>query len=650
MPFLPKIAAMSLAPRFAAYAEWRSQLAARIGALQDWLVRNELAGAQTALRFALLQDKLRDDKLTVAFVAEFSRGKSELINAMFFSTYGNRILPSSAGRTTMCPTELYWEEGKPARIELLPITTRASNRGVSEFRNQPEAWTQVLLDTASAAAMQAALRHVSETLRVAPEEAAALGFAVGEEASDLYRVAADGLVEVPRWRHALINFPHPLLQQGLVILDTPGLNAVGAEPELTLSLLPNAHAVLFLLAADTGVSQSDLTIWKEYIGGAGLPRAGRLVVLNKIDGQWDELKSATEVDSEIARQAASCASVLGLAPGLVYPVSAQKALVARVNGDARLLERSRLPLLEEALSQALIPARRQIVGERIASEFGAAISGIRTLQESRLAGLRGQLVELVGLRGKNQGVVEYLMGQISSEKAGFEAGLQRYYAVRNVFNAHSSKLFSHLSSDSLRQLTRDTRSTMLEANFSSVLSEAMNAFFARSREMLTAAGGEIDEILEMMDAVYQRFTSEHGLKLGTPTAFSLSRYGAEIDRLQTWCDTHLNTMLTLLTRDKKNITQKFFEEVAIQIRRAFEQANKDVEIWLRAIMAPVETQVREHQLQLKRRLDSLRRIHQASDSLEERIAEFEATENTLSRQIETLEGLAGEIDKLLRPA
>src|SRR5574343_1682050 len=165
MPFLPKIAAMSLAPRFAAYAEWRSQLAARIGALQDWLVRNELAGAQTALRFALLQDKLRDDKLTVAFVAEFSRGKSELINAMFFSTYGNRILPSSAGRTTMCPTELYWEEGKPARIELLPITTRASNRGVSAFRNQPEAWTQVLLDTASAAAMQAALRHVSETLR-----------------------------------------------------------------------------------------------------------------------------------------------------------------------------------------------------------------------------------------------------------------------------------------------------------------------------------------------------------------------------------------------------------------------------------------------------------------------------------------------------
>ena len=65
-------------------------------------------------------------------------------------------------------------------------------------------------------------------------------------------------------------------------------------------------------------------------------------------------------------------------------------------------------------------------------------------------------------------------------------------------------------------------------------------------------------------------------------------------------------------------------------------------------LAPVETQVREHQLQLKRRLDSLRRIHQATDSLEGRISEFEAAEVALSRQMETLDSLAGEIEVLLR--
>jgi hypothetical protein len=69
--------------------------------------------------------------------------------------------------------------------------------------------------------------------------------------------------------------------------------------------------------------------------------------------------------------------------------------------------------------------------------------------------------------------------------------------------------------------------------------------------------------------------------------------------------------------------------VAVQVRRAFENANKDAEIWLRAIMAPMETQVREHQIQLKRRLESIKRIHQATDTLEDRIAELESVEKKL---------------------
>ncbi len=147
-----------------------------------------------------------------------------------------------------------------------------------------------------------------------------MGFEVGGGDVDLYRIGDDGLVEVPRWRHALINFPHPLLKQGLVILDTPGLNAIGAEPELTLSQLPNAHAVLFILAADTGVTQSDLSIWKEHICTGGSTRRGRMVVLNKIDGQWDELKTVEEIEAEVDRQVASCASILDLPVSQVFPL------------------------------------------------------------------------------------------------------------------------------------------------------------------------------------------------------------------------------------------------------------------------------------------------------------------------------------------
>lgn len=640
---------MSLVDQFAAYSAWRSRLAAHVGELQTWLSQNELSDAQSDLRLTQLLERLREDRLNVAFVAEFSRGKSELINAIFFADYGNRMLPSSAGRTTMCPTELMFDANKQPSIELLPIQSRASNSSVSEYKRFPDEWTKVALNIESPDAMQDALRHVSETTRVTPEEAARLGFEVGEGQIELYSVGDDGLVEVPRWRHAMINFPHPLLKQGLVILDTPGLNAIGAEPELTLSLLPNAHAVLFILAADTGVTQSDMAIWREHICGGGMAKRGRMVVLNKIDGQWDELKTAAEIDAEIQRQVKTSADVLELPASQVFPVSAQKGLVAKINGDATLLERSRLPQLEAALSKELIPAKRDIVCDSTQSEFGDVSQRVRGLLESRLTGLREQLTELTELRGKNKGVVEYMMGKVRAEKDEFESGLQRYYAVRSVFSTLTNNLFGHLGLDVLRQLTHETRTVMEEAAFSKTLSDAMANFFARSREALSKSNGEIAEILAMMEAVYKKFAVEHGLKLGSPTSFSLLRYEKELDRLQAWCNDHLNTMVSLLTHDKKNITQKFFEEVAVQVRRAFEHANRDAEVWLRAVMAPMETQVREHQIQLKRRLESIKRIHQATDTLEDRIAELDSVEKNLLQQIDALEEIITRVQEMLIP-
>lgn len=637
---------MSLTEQFAAYAAWRSRLSACIAELQTWLAGNELSDGQTELRLTHMLERLREDRLNVAFVAEFSRGKSELINAIFFADFGNRMLPSSAGRTTMCPTELLYDSAKVTGIELLPIQTRASNSSVSEYKRFADEWTVIPLDINSPDAMQEALRHVSQTTRVTPEEAAKLGFEVGGELA-LYSVGDDGLVEVPRWRHALINFPHPLLKQGLVILDTPGLNAIGAEPELTLSLLPNAHAVLFILSADTGVTQSDLAIWKGHICNGGTTRRGRMVVLNKIDGQWDELKTVEEIEAEIQKQVDSCATILDLPASQVFPVSAQKGLVAKINGDEALLARSRLPLLETALSGELIPAKRDIVCESTQSEFGEVSRRIRTLLDSRMSGLREQLDELTELRGKNKGVVEYMMGKVRQEKDEFESGLQRYYAVRSVFSTLTNNLFAHLGLDALRQLTHDTREAMLDATFSKSLSDAMANFFDKSRHSLAKSSGEIGEILAMMEAIYKKFSVEHGLKLGSPTTFSLLRYEKELDRLQGWCDSHLNSMISLLTTDKKNITQKFFEEVAIQVRRAFEHANRDAEIWLRAVMAPMETQVREHQIQLKRRLESIKRIHQATDTLEDRIAELESVEKSLKQQIASLEAIVVRVGDIL---
>jgi hypothetical protein len=273
---------------------------------------------------------------------------------------------------------------------------------------------------------------------------------------------------------------------------------------------------------------------------------------------------------------------------------------------------------------------------------------MRGLLESRLASLREQLGELSELRGKNKGVVEYMMGKVRAEKEEFEAGLQRYYAVRSVFSQLTNRLFGHLGLDSLRLLTETTREAMIDATFSTALSGAMKNFFNISRSNLVKSNAEINEILSMMEAIYKRFSVEHGLKLGTPTNFSLIRYEKEVDRLEQWCDTHLNNMLQLLTHEKNKLTQKFFEEVTVQVRRAFERANRDAEAWLKAVMAPMETQVREHQIQLKRRLESIKRIHQATDTLEDRIKELVHVENGLLVQIRGLEAIGQNVRSALQ--
>ena len=556
-------------------------------------------------------------------------------------------MPSAAGRTTMCPTELMYDEKKSISIELLPIETRETNISISEYKRRPGEWTKISLDTNSPETIQEALCSVSEVRHVPPEIAEKLGFPSNGKEFIGVTITKHGMVEIPRWRHAMINYPHPLLQRGLVILDTPGLNAIGAEPELTLSLLPNAHAILFILAADAGVTQSDLAIWNGHIDTHNSADEGRIVVLNKIDGLWDELKSAQKIDAEIDRQVQSCSSILNLPTSQIFPISAQKGLVAKINDDAALLQRSRLPALEKALSDELIPAKQNIVKENTDTEFSSIYLRGRGLLESRLASLRVQLDELGELRGKNKGVVEYMMGKVIVEKDEFDAGLQRFYAVRRVFTQLTNRLFGHLGLDSMRTLTASTRKIMMGATFSKTLSDAMGNFFNQSRHSIQESEKDARELLEMIDAIQKKFIIEHNLKLNDPGGFSMARYQKDIDRLERWCDKNLNTTIHLLVLKKNNVMHRFFDEVAHQVRGIFERANRDAEVWIKSLMMPLETQIRDHQIQLKRRLESIKRIHQATDSLEERIKELLGTESYLVSQIYAIESTAHDVQKLL---
>ncbi|NRR32940.1 dynamin family protein [Oxalobacteraceae bacterium] len=623
---------------FEQYSAWRQGVVNSLKNYQDWVNANALSEAGSDQQLARTLGRLADDKLSVAFVAEFSRGKSELINALFFAGYGQRILPSAAGRTTMCPTELMYDAAFPPSIRLLPIETRAENLSTSDYREQPAAWTVLPLNLDAGADMHEVFKQVCQTRHVTVDEARSYGLYDDNDPDMQSTLDDQGQVEISMWRHAIINFPHPLLKQGLVILDTPGLNAIGTEPELTLNLIPNAHAVLFILAADTGVTKSDIEVWRNHIGAG----AGRLVVLNKIDSMWDELRSDAEVGEEIERQQASVAHMLALDARQVFPVSAQKALVGKINGDDALFERSRLGALEDALFNELIPAKKDIIRKQLGHELGTLSTAQQSMIAARMRGIVEQLHELKGLRGKNQSVISHMVRRIDVEKKEFDASLFKLQATRSVFTRLSTELYTSLGMDIVRDDIDQVREEMQRGRFFTGVREAVRQFFERIRANLQASDDKTVEITEMMAVMYRRFSSEHGLAMGVPMPFTLQRYHEEIASIETVYYRQFGTA-TLLTTSRVVLMEKFFDSIASRVRGCFKAANDDVDAWLKVIMAPLEAQIRQHKDQLKHRLASVQRIHDATDSLEQKIEAFEESQRELEQQRARLTELAGNI-------
>ena len=92
----------------------------------------------------------------------------------------------------------------------------------------------------------------------------------------------------------------------------------------------------------------------------------------------------------------------------------------------------------------------------------------------------------------------------------------------------------------------------------------------------------------------------------------------------------------------------FFETIASRVKHVYDIQNRDLESWLKAVMSPLETQVKEHHLQLRRRLDSIKRIHRASGELEERLSELGAQEEALDAQLRSLGREVSAIDAIIQ--
>ena len=613
-----------------AYGRWRNELLEAIERYQAWLDANGMAEPEDELRLFETMQGLRSDRLTIAFVAEFSRGKTELINAIFFSEYDRRLLPSEAGRTTMCPTELFYDnEAGEAYIRLLPLETRLQDTSIAEYKKDPIQWTTVPLELDRPDHMAEAFREIVKTKKVPAKEAWELGLLTEEPEGE----AAEAPVEVPLWRHALISFPHPMLKEGLVILDTPGLNAMGSEPELTLNMLPNAQAVVFVLAADTGATKSDLEMWHHHVQPLrGSGEKGLMVVLNKVDTLWDELKTGEQIDTTVHDQCGRVGESLGVERNQVFPVSAQKGLLAKIRHDEPLLERSNILALEGLLASDILPQKQQIVRRHVAASVGAMVEASHDMLDSRLASVNKQLTELRGLSEKNNEVIQHLMRKTREEQVAYYKNVESFQANKKILAEQSKKLLQMLSLNELDRTMSDTRKQMNETWTTVGLKSSMKTLFQQLDERLQETARYTDQLNRLVLTIYRKFHQEHGLAQVKPKPFSMAKYLRSLRELEQEAEAYRNSPVTTMT-EQSFVIRKFFISLVSHARNLFYEAHKDAEQWSKAVMAPLVRQIKEHKEQMEKRLENLRKISESRETVASRVEELEASAAELETQL-----------------
>jgi len=383
---------------------WRTGIGLRLRLLERWARTHALIEPENADRIAGILTSLKSDTLSIGFVGEISRGKSELINAIFFSADSHPLLPVGPGPTTLCPTEIRFQAQSAPSLQLLPIQTTADSRPLLAWQEQPESWTHIELAPDNAGQVTEALLRI--TLTQAQDSSADPSKQETKQSAGLSTAAR------ARWRYAIVNLPHPTLEPDLRILDMPGSNALADEPERALGLLGTCDLLVFVLSADTGLTASERALWRQHLAQGEGARCERLVVLNKADAFWDSRHDVHTIERQLHQQRMNVATALGIAPERVVSVSASQANAAKGAGDTALLARSDLPKLEQLLWKTLFVTHHQRRQEDLSNELALCKAAMEQVLHMRTQELKQEKELLLAQerpfagKGKNTSVDE----------------------------------------------------------------------------------------------------------------------------------------------------------------------------------------------------------------------------------------------------
>ena len=247
-------------------------------------------------------------------------------------------------------------------------------------------------------------------------------------------------------------------------------------------------------------------------------------------------------------------------------MSAQKGLVAKVQADDDLLQASRLPQLEDALIELLVPAKQKIVRDQTVTAADRVVSDARQALSARERGVIEQLYELRSLQGKNQSSIERMTRRALRGAARVRGrGAKDRRRARRPVAAFRRHVQAAARQRAAGPCARDAQPDEAQPAVPAARSTAVKAYFAGLRDMLREANAKTLEIEQMVIGVQRRFAEELGWSLSPPMSFSLDTYIAEVERTEAAYRSQFGA-LAVLTTDKWALMQRFFDTVVSKSR------------------------------------------------------------------------------------
>lgn len=305
----------------------RQKVARHLEAMADTLSTAEIAGATASGPLSLapqvetlcsVADNLQQGIFRLVVLGDLKRGKSTLLNSLL----GERLLPSDVNPCTAVLTVLKYGPQKQVTIHHLDDSP-------------PE---------------QIALEDFKQIYTIDPEEAKAL--------------ASKDQAAFPNVSHAEIEYPLPLLQQGLELIDTPGLNDTEARNQLVFNFLQDCHAVLFVMDATQPCTLDERRYLQNTLKDRGITIFFLINAWDKVQSNLinpDDSEALTSAEDRLrgvfhTHLADYCPHQYDQR---VFEVSGLKALRSQLQNDPEALAQSGVPAFLDSLFKFLSQDRIQ---------------------------------------------------------------------------------------------------------------------------------------------------------------------------------------------------------------------------------------------------------------------------------------------------